>query len=101
MRLGSKRPKRTQTDLEPWERPRLMREMRLADLTVDTDGRPLIGTPLGRRQITLEGVMARETFKRGRLIGWHDDARTQPILEYPDGTREALFSMSETDWKTI
>lgn len=97
-RLGSKRPK---DDRPEWVRPTPTREMRLRDLTVDDDGKPLIGTPLGRRQIVLEGVVASEPFKMGKLIGWHDHHKTQPILEYPDGTREALFAMSETNWKTI
>lgn len=53
--------------------------MRLADVTTDSDGRPLIGTPLGRKQFSLEGVLVRETFKMGKLIGWNDRERTQPI----------------------
>lgn len=80
---------------------RPLREMHLRDITVDDDGTPLIGTPLGRRQVVLDGIFAREKFKMGKLIGWHDDSKTQPILEYPDGTREVLFAMSETNWKTI
>ena len=76
-----------------------MRSMRINDLTVDEDGKPLIGTPLGRKQIELKGIIARETFRRGKLVGWHDRAHTQPILEYPNGEREVLFAMSETDWK--
>lgn len=100
MNLGSERSTRTAQGAE-WERAMPRREMRLADLTVDSDGLPLIGTPLGRREVTLEGCIARETFKIGKVIGWHDDAKSQPILEYPDGTRETLFAMTETDWKTI
>ena len=74
---------------------------RMADLTVDDDGKPLLGTPLGRKQIVLNGCIAREEFKMGKLIGWHDPEKTQPILEYQDGMKEVLFSMSETNWKTI
>lgn len=99
MKLGSKKP--TEPIGADWPPPRPMREMRLADVTVGADKRPLIGTPLGRREMTLQDGVARETFKIGKLIGWHDKDKTQPKLQYPDGTREVLFSMSETNWKTL
>lgn len=98
MQLGSKRPPDSRPE---WTRPRAPRKMRLSDLTTDAEGKPLIGTPVGKRQIVLDGVLAREEFKMGKLIGWHDRSKTQPILEYPDGTREAVNSMGETNWRKI
>ena len=84
-----------------WERPHPPREMRLADLTVDEDGRPLIGTPLGRKQIVLDGCIAREKFKMGRLVGWQGRDNQHPIIEYPDGTYEVVESLRDTNWKSI
>lgn len=64
------------------------------------DGKPLIGTPLGRRQLELNGCIARETFKQGRLIGWQGRDNEHPILEYPDGSREVVQSLSLTNWRS-
>lgn len=69
------------------------------DLWSDGNGRPLIGTPLGRRQFTLSGIVARETFRRGKLIGWQGRHAESPVLEYPNGEREVLESLAETDWR--
>lgn len=73
---------------------------RSAITTTDDDGRPLIGTPLGRKYIGFDGIIGRSGTRIGKLVGWNDNARTQPILEYPDGTFEALFSLTETNWKS-
>lgn len=101
MKLGSKKP------VEPlgvdWLAMRLQRprEMRLSDLTVDNDGRPLIGTPLGRKQLELKGCIARETFKWGKLIGWQGRNNEHPIIEYADGTYEVMESLAQTNWKQV
>lgn len=97
MRLGSKRP--TEPLGVDWLARRLRREAIARDFYNDGDGKPLIGSPLGRRQIVLNGIIAREEFKQGQLIAWHDRDKTQPVLEYPDGTREVVFSLSETNWR--
>lgn len=78
-----------------------IREMRLSDLSVDRDGKPLIGTPLGRRQFVLGGIVAYERYKAGRLLGWYGPEKSQPILEYHDGTMELLYSLSETNWRSL
>lgn len=73
---------------------------RLADLFQDGTGKPLIGTPLGRRQMVLRGVIAKEEFKMGHLKGWQGRNNDHPIIEYPDGTYEVLPSLAETNWKS-
>lgn len=97
MKLGSKKPKELVG--ADWPLPRPPREMWPADIYTDGDGRPLIGTPLGRKQVTLEGVVARETFKMGRLIGWQGRYNEHPIIEYPDGMHEVVESLALTNWK--
>jgi len=73
--------------------------MTARDIYTDGDGLPLVGTPLGRRQIELDGIVARETCKRGKLLGWYGRRGEHPILEYPDGTREVVQNLTETNWK--
>lgn len=59
--------------------------------------RPEIGTPIGRKQMVMRGLVVKSEYKRGKLAGWQHD--THPLIEYPDGTREVVESLAETDWQ--
>lgn len=61
--------------------------------------KPIIGAPLGRLQIVLRGVVATKSYRRGTLVGWHND--DSPVIEYKDGTLEVVESLAQTDWNMI
>lgn len=64
-----------------------------------SDGKPFIGTPIGRAQLELNGCIARETYKTGKLVGWAGRDNDQPIISYADGTHEVVQSLAQTNWR--
>jgi hypothetical protein len=74
------------------------RVITLKDLHTDESGRPLVGTPLGRKQTVLVGIIAKEDYKKCVLIGWEGRFNEYPVVEYADGVREVLHGLNETNW---